>query len=270
MQIKRLLFVIGGVVIAGLAVLLILWGLSALRSDTGGSSDAITDSAANSTPGGGGASGGKSRQWQEFTGGTAHNSYQVTADLRPIERLAQTAGRPFDQAYARRQLNRLGFRLEGVGRGAQPLALISGRVVRIGDRIEGYRVESIELSGVLLIGPNGMRIDLAPKVRSASQEQSAAQVNLSAGSDGYGGGNRDGQQNSVWRSEDGLRARPYFPDGKPDIRPTDPNLKVKEIIKNENLPWDRTTPWPQGPFPHAPAAYIEREREKQKGKRNER
>lgn len=264
---KRLLFVIVGAVIAGLAVSLIL---NALRSDTAGSSDAITDSAADSTPESGGASGVKSRQWQEFTGGTAHNSYQVTADLRPIERLAHTAGRPFDQAYARGQLNRLGFRLEGVGRGAQPLALISGRVLRIGDRIEGYRVESIERSGVLLIGPNGMRIDLAPKERSASLEQSAAQVNLSAGNNGYGGGNRDGQQNSVWRSEDGLRARPYFPDGKPDIRPTDPNLKVKEILKNENLPWDRATPWPRGPFPHAPAAYIERERNEQKKQRNER
>ena len=254
---KRLLFIVVGVVIAGLAVLLVLWGLNALRSDPAGSSDASVDSAANPTSEGGAASGGESRPWQAFTGGAAQNSEQVTA-LRPIERLSRAAGRPFDQAYAQKQLDRLGFRLEGVARGEQPLALISGRVVRIGDRVEGYRVESIERSGVLLIGPTGMRFDLAPQKRSATLG------NLSERSDDYGSGGGGGQQSSVWRSEDGLRARPYFPDGRPDIRPTDPNLKIKEKLNNENLPWDRTTPWPQGPFPQAPAAYIEREREKQK------
>ncbi len=259
---KRLLFVVAGVVIAGLAVLLVLRGLNAQRPEPAGASDAIAESTGDPTPEGGRASGEKSRRWQEFTGGAARSSDEVTTALRPIERQAQAAGKPFDQAYARTQLGRLGFRLEGIGRGEEPLALISGRVVRIGDRIEGYRVESIDRSGVLLIGPTGMRLDLA------LQQRSAARGNLSTGSDDYAGGGAGGQQSSVWRSTDGLRARPYFPDGRPDIRPTDPNLKVRERLKNEDLPWDRNTPpWPQGPFPQPPAAYIEREREQQKRQR---
>jgi hypothetical protein len=134
-------------------------------------------------------------------------------------------------------------------------------VLKIGDRIEGYRVESIDRSGVLLIGPSGMRLDLTLQMRSAAQK------NLSAGSDDHGGGSGGGQQKSVWRSEDGLRARPYFADGRPDIVPTDPLPKAKEKKKNANLPWGQAKPWPQGPFPHPPSAYIERERKQQKRQR---
>jgi hypothetical protein len=259
-EIKRLPFVVVGLVIAGLAVLLVLWGLSAMRSEPAGSNGAIADSAADATPEGDGASAAKSRPWQAFTGGAAHSPEQAAA-LRPIERLERAAGRPFDQAYAQKQLERLGLHLEGIGRGEQPLALISGRVLRIGDRIEGYRVASIERTGVLLIGPNGMRLDLAPQLRSAARRS------LPAGSGGQGGDGggigSGGQQGSVWRSEDGLRALPYFPDGRPDIRPTDPNIKLKKRLEAENLPWDRSKPWPQGPFPQPPSAYVERERKSQ-------
>ena len=77
MLIKRLLFVVVGVLIAGLALSLVLWGLNALRSEPAGSSDATANSAAIPTPEVGGASGGESRQWQEFTGGAAQSSEQV-------------------------------------------------------------------------------------------------------------------------------------------------------------------------------------------------
>lgn len=253
MPIKRLLFVVVGLVVAGLAVLLVLWGLNASRSDPVGSGDAIVDSPADTTPEDGGASGGESRKWQEFTGGAEQDSEQMAPDLRPIERQTRSAGKPFNQAYAQRLLGSLRFRLEGVGRGEQPLALISGRVLRIGDHIEGYRIESIDRSGVLLIGPSGMRLDLALQMRSS------AQGNLAAGSNDRGGARAGGPQGSVWRSEDGLRARPYFPDGRPDIVPTDPNIRIKEMGKNADVPWDRYTPYPLGPYPQPPSAYFERD-----------
>lgn len=253
MATKRLLLIVVGVAVAGLAMWLVLWGLNASRSDPAGSGDAIVDSSADTTSEGGGTSGEESRQWQEFTGGAGQNSEQMAAYLRPIERQSQAAGKPFNQAYARRLVGNLRLRLEGVGRGEQPLALISGRVLRIGDQIEGYRIESIDRSSVLLIGPSGMRLDLPLQMRSP------AQGNLSAGNDDRGGQQGGGQKESVWRSEDGLRARPYFPDGSLDIVPTDPNIRIKEMGKNADVPWDRFTPYPHGPYPQPPSAYHHRD-----------
>ena len=81
---KRLLFVVAGVVIAGLAVLLVLRGLNAQRPEPAGASDAIAESTGDPTPEGGRASGEKSRRWQEFTGGAARSSDEVTTALRPL------------------------------------------------------------------------------------------------------------------------------------------------------------------------------------------
>ena len=52
--------------------------------------------------------------------------------------------------------------MQGVAAGRRPLALISGRVVRVGDTIDDFLVADIRGAGVTLVGPAGVRIDLVP------------------------------------------------------------------------------------------------------------
>lgn len=52
----------------------------------------------------------------------------------------QSAHKPFDQSH----------RLQGVVFGARPYAMIDGKSYRVGDRIEGYRISSIQRDHVIL------------------------------------------------------------------------------------------------------------------------
>lgn len=261
--VRKLLFVTLGVVVAGLALLLILRGLRALRTGPDGGARAAESSIAPSTPAGESQKDAESsRRWEEFAGGQAPDPDRQTTALRPIERLPRHAASPFDRAYARQQLGRLGLRLEGVGRGEEMLALISGRVVGVGDRVGDYYVESIDRSAVSLTDPNGIRLDLVPQERSAGGPRALAQSGggqagsgrwSQAGQGSSGWQSQGGQGSSVWRSEDGLRARPHFSDGRLDVDATDMNLRIQEWQKKRR-------PWPEAPFPQPPAAYYERDR----------
>ncbi len=70
----------------------------------------------------------------------------LAAPATPI-RIAesQPASKPFDQSH----------RLQGVVFGARPYAMIDGRSYRVGDRIDGYRISSIQRDHVILHGTPG-------------------------------------------------------------------------------------------------------------------
>jgi hypothetical protein len=128
----------------------------------------------------------------------------------------------------------------------------------VGDRFGDYYVESIDRSGVSLMDPNGIRLDLVPQERSAERPEVPA-WNGGGGQQSFAAPSSGGQRGSMWRNEDGLRARPYFPDGRLDVAATDPNVRAVDRRRNPDVPWDRFTPWPRGPWPQPPSAYYERD-----------
>lgn len=95
---------------------------------------------------------------------------------RPVLRVAQGLPSPFDRFPSARVGEGGGgggvkpqppaFRLEGISVGAQTVALLSGRAVRVGDTVSGYRVERIGRSAVTLAGPQGGRFDLSLREES--------------------------------------------------------------------------------------------------------
>lgn len=86
---------------------------------------------------------------------------------RPVIRFAQGLPSPFDRLPGAKSGARPEkrenpeFRLEGISVGAQTLALLSGRAVRVGDTVSGFRVVQIGRSAVTLTGPQGARVELA-------------------------------------------------------------------------------------------------------------
>jgi hypothetical protein len=80
---------------------------------------------------------------------------------RPLVRLARGLSSPFDRPQAvARPAGNPGFQLQGISTGVRAVALVSGRAVRVGDSLAGYRVVRIGRSAVTLAGPGG-RLDLA-------------------------------------------------------------------------------------------------------------
>lgn len=104
-------------------------------------------------------------RWQSFI-----RPGEREAPPRPVLRIAQGLPSPFERFPGGRagtgagtgvRQESPGFRLEGISVGAQAVALLSGRAVRVGDTLSGYRVVRIGRSGVTLAGPRGARFDLA-------------------------------------------------------------------------------------------------------------
>ncbi len=259
------------------AVVLIGRGLRALRGGGQPTAEGDEEVAAVAAPGRGASDEAKDEaQWQWFAGAT-----QPGADAEPpardLQRLPGVPDSPFDRAYARLELTRLGLALEGVGRGHEPMALISGRVLRIGDLIAGYELVSIDRSGVTLVNANGVFLDLAPQDPATRRRYAApaggpysggAYGGGAYGGSAYGGGayagTAAGPSDARFRvtqtpDADGLLSRIYLPDGRLDLAATHPGPIVMERERAKGKPYDRFKPWPEGPFPPAPSSFTERE-----------
>ncbi|HEX7185566.1 MAG TPA: hypothetical protein VF756_27325 [Thermoanaerobaculia bacterium] len=103
----------------------------------------------------------KAPRWQSFV-----RPGDRKTPSRPLVRFASGVSNPFDRLATRISVSRPGnpnpgFRLEGISVGTQPVALISGRAVREGGTISGFRVVSISRSRVMLAGPRGARLALS-------------------------------------------------------------------------------------------------------------
>ena len=105
-------------------------------------------------------------RWQSFL-----RPGEKAAPPRPVARLARKGlADPFDrpQGAAPRPAGNPGLRLQGISNGLRAVALVSGRAVREGDELAGYRVVRIGRSGVTLAGPGG-RVDLALPAREVGR-----------------------------------------------------------------------------------------------------
>ena len=103
----------------------------------------------------------KAPRWQSFV-----RPGDPEAPPRPGVRLVRGLSDPFDRLTAggggggHARPKNPGLRLEGISHGTQPVALLSGRAVREGDTISGFRVARIDRSAVTLAGPRGARLGL--------------------------------------------------------------------------------------------------------------
>jgi hypothetical protein len=149
----RIAVIAAGLLIAAVAFLLILRGFRGPAAGPAAEAD---------QPAAGAAGGGKAQdkapppRWQSFT-----RPDERETPPRPIVRFAQGVPNPFDRLpVASPKPQNPGFRLEGISAGAQAVALISGRAMREGDTISGFRVVRISRSAVTLAGAQGARIGL--------------------------------------------------------------------------------------------------------------
>jgi hypothetical protein len=147
----RIALVAAGLLLGVAALLLVSRGL---RAVAGGS--AVPEAAAPESRGRGGEKEPPPR-WQSFL-----RAGEKAAPPRPVVHVARGVSNPFDrpQGGAPRPAGNPGFRLQGISTGVRAVALVSGRAVREGDSLGGYRVVRIARSAVTLAGPDG-RIDLA-------------------------------------------------------------------------------------------------------------
>jgi hypothetical protein len=146
----RIALVAAGLLLGIAALLLVSRGL---RAAAGGS--AVPAAAAPESRGRGGEKEPPPR-WQSFL-----RPGEKTAPPRPVVHVALGVSNPFDRPQgAPRPAGNPGFRLQGISTGVRAVALVSGRAVREGDSLGGYRVVRIARSAVTLAGPGG-RIDLA-------------------------------------------------------------------------------------------------------------
>lgn len=102
----------------------------------------------------------KAPRWQSFV-----RPGDPGTPPRPSIHLASRPASPFDRlptggSVAPARPANPGLRLEGISRGDQPVALLSGRAVRVGDTLSGFRVTRIDRSAVTLAGPGGARLGL--------------------------------------------------------------------------------------------------------------
>lgn len=164
----RLFLALAAAVLAGVAV---VWIVGALQSDAL-TEPAGADQAAESpqdepaTP----------PRWEDFaeTGGeeplVARPVTAVEGDGWGVPQVD-----PFERARMRRRLRGVTLRLEGVAPGDDPKALVSGRVVRLGDVVEGFRVARIDASGITLVGPVGASLELATGEAASPPAEAAAE-----------------------------------------------------------------------------------------------
>ena len=168
----RIALVAGGLLVAGGALFLLYRGLGAMGSDpaASGGAGAPPGTAASGAPALGEEKKDKDDKapppaWQSFL----RRDDSATAVPRPLARLESPVASPFDavpavaaapapSGEAVREPARPALRLEGVAAG--DLALISGKVVRPGDSIAGYRVVRVGKAGVSLVNPAGSRLEL--------------------------------------------------------------------------------------------------------------
>ncbi|HZF09371.1 MAG TPA: hypothetical protein VFE33_11325 [Thermoanaerobaculia bacterium] len=168
----RLLLVGLGLLIAAGAVVLVARGWSGMSSGSGVGGAADPQNAGTPPPGGGHGDDKEKEKaaprWQSFTrpdvagvAGVAdpHNP----AVPRPVLHFAAPVASPFHSAptasaVAPREAPHL--RLDGVSPGEHGVALLSGKVVRLGETISGYRLSRIGKSSVSLVNPAGARLEL--------------------------------------------------------------------------------------------------------------
>jgi hypothetical protein len=154
----------GRILLIGLGLLITVGALFlVVRSFRGMGPPASPQAAA--TPGGAqGEEKGKEKEkaaprWQSFL----RPDDRAPVPPRPLLHFPTPVASPFHRAPAASPTTPLAapsLRLEGVSTGDRPAALISGRVVRVGGTIDGYRLGSIGKSRVSLSRPDGERLDL--------------------------------------------------------------------------------------------------------------
>lgn len=153
MKVSRLVLVAVGVVVAIGALLLIFRGLAGGGLDVQPAAPG-TGPAAPSEQADDEAS--STARWTSFARPTDAETPQ-----RPLRPLGADLASPFDRAFANDELAKNALRLEGVSEGDPAVALISGRVLRVGDTIAGFEVRTIRRDTVSLAGPGAMSLELA-------------------------------------------------------------------------------------------------------------
>lgn len=156
----RVVLITAGLLIAAGALFLLARGFRGAAA-AGQATPAPEETAAG--PADGGKAGDKAPpEWQSFL-----RPDERKTPPRPVLRVAQGLPDPFDRlpgagsGGGRRESPQPPLRLEGISIGAQPVALLSGRAVRVGDTVSGYRVARIDRSAVTLAGPQGARHELS-------------------------------------------------------------------------------------------------------------
>lgn len=182
----RIALVAGGVLIAGGALFLLFQGLGggapALSGETGAPGAPSSLAGAPARGGEGKDKDGKEPPpaWQSFLrpdapgktvprpsarlAGPVPSPFVYVAEAPPAVEAEKSVYAPLRLPAVQIQSAKLppaALRLEGVAAGPSPLALISGKVVRAGDTIAGYRVVEVGKSGASLQKPGGARLELA-------------------------------------------------------------------------------------------------------------
>ena len=161
MSTGRIISIAAGLLIAAGALFLVVRGF---RGAPAGAATTAPEEAAAGAPGGGEAGDEAPPGWQSFI-----RPDERDTPPRPVVRFAQGLPSPFDRlpdgasggGVRREKKERPDLRLQGISFGAQAVALLSGRAVRVGDTVSGYRVSRIGRSAVTLAGPQGDRFELA-------------------------------------------------------------------------------------------------------------
>ncbi len=161
MSTGRIVLIAAGLLIAAGALFLVVRGFSGAAA---GAAAAPPDETAAGATGGGKAGDKEPPAWQSFI-----QPDERDTPPRPVVRFAQGLSSPFDRLPDRLPAAKSGggrrqdpgLRLEGISVGAQAVALLSGRAVRVGDTVSGFRVVRIGRSAVTLAGPQGTRHELA-------------------------------------------------------------------------------------------------------------
>lgn len=151
MDTKRILTLAGALLVAALAVFLIRQGLRHLVLPQPVVAAALASEAEDEE-----TAPEVEPRWQDFAVPDALLPEGDAALARPLLRAGLEAASPF----AQRRRAAPNLRLEGMARGAQPYALVSGRVLKVGDEIRRYRLERIDRDGVMLVGPSARRLRL--------------------------------------------------------------------------------------------------------------
>ena len=157
----RIILVAVGLLIAAGALTLVIRGFrgSTSTADSAGGSDGSTEQGlgAGSQLGRGGSQGDEEAlpRWQSFT-----HQLEPEPPERPIRRIDVALENPFDRAFATTELARAALRLEGIAPGTPAVALISGRVVHVGDSLASWQVVRIDNHGVSLADSAGQRLEL--------------------------------------------------------------------------------------------------------------
>jgi hypothetical protein len=176
MSARRIALFAAGLLTACAALFLIVRGFGGAAA--AGPEAAAPEAAAGAAHGGRGEDKAPPPSWQSFLRPDERKApLAPLAPPRPLVHLANLTNLPnlppilpdpFRRSAppavgrARRPANP-GFELEGVSVGARTVALISGRAVREGDTLAGYRIVRIGRSAVTLAGPRGDRLDLTLK-----------------------------------------------------------------------------------------------------------